>query len=87
MYTCVTRRLLVLDTDMPQWASAEGGGSEAESPDQMMLYYEDETSQYYDNKPDIADKIEQAGGTVIIIYIPVPRGSCLFSSRKSSLRK
>ncbi|KAJ0177184.1 hypothetical protein K1T71_007193 [Dendrolimus kikuchii] len=27
----------------------------------MMLYYEDETSEYYDNKPDIADKIEQAG--------------------------
>ncbi|XP_075973463.1 basic helix-loop-helix family member dimmed [Anticarsia gemmatalis] len=47
---------------MPQWASAEGGGgSEAESPDQTMLYYEDETSEYYDNKPDIADKIEQAG--------------------------
>lgn len=51
---------------MPQWASAEGGGSEAESPDQMMLYYEDETSQYYDNKSDIADKIEQAGGEICI---------------------
>ncbi|XP_026752432.1 class A basic helix-loop-helix protein 15 [Galleria mellonella] len=46
---------------MPQWASAEGGGSEAESPDQMVSYYEDETSEYYDNKPDITDKIEQAG--------------------------
>lgn len=47
---------------MPQWASAEGGGSEAESPDQTMLFYEDETSEYYDNKTEIADKIEQAGG-------------------------
>lgn len=50
-----------VDLKMPQWASAEGGGSEAESPDQVMLYFEDETSEYYDNKPDIADKIEQAG--------------------------
>lgn len=47
---------------MPQWASGEGGGSEAESPDQVMLYYEDETSEYYETKPDIAEKIEQAGG-------------------------
>lgn len=54
--------MFVSDLTMPQWASGEGGGSEAESPDQMMLYYEDETSEYYDNKPDIADKIEQAGG-------------------------
>lgn len=46
---------------MPQWASAEGGGAEAESPDQMMLYYDEETSEYYDNKPDVAEKIEQAG--------------------------
>ncbi|XP_063533981.1 protein dimmed [Cydia strobilella] len=46
---------------MPQWASAEGGGSEAESPVQMTCY-EDETSEYDENKPDIADmKIEQAG--------------------------
>ncbi|XP_063380735.1 protein dimmed [Cydia fagiglandana] len=47
---------------MPQWASAaEGGGSEAESPVQMTCY-EDETSEYYENKPDLADmKIEQAG--------------------------
>lgn len=47
---------------MPQWASAEGGGSEAESPDQMMLCYDDETSEYYENKPDSDVKIEQAGG-------------------------
>ncbi|XP_072932044.1 uncharacterized protein dimm [Epargyreus clarus] len=47
---------------MPQWAS-EGGGSEAASPDQMMLYYEGNTSEYSEyNKPDEADmKIEQAG--------------------------
>lgn len=64
--TCVTVSLFVSDIKMPQWASAEGGGSEAESPDQMMLYYEDETSQYFDNKPDIADKIEQAGGKIIL---------------------
>lgn len=49
---------------MPQWASAESGGTEAESPDQMM-YYEDETSEYYDNKADITDKIEQAVGMFI----------------------
>lgn len=77
---------------MPQWASAEGGGSEAESPDQAMLYYEDETSEYYDNKPDIADKIEQAGGepyicTEIIIKtgtLPTHRQQKLHSSRMIS---
>lgn len=52
----------ISDLKMPQWASGEGGGSEAESPDQVMLYYEDETSEYYETKPDIAEKIEQAGG-------------------------
>lgn len=60
---------LVPDLKMPQWASAEGGGSEAESPDQVMLYFEDETSEYYDNKPDIADKIEQAGGKIYKAFI------------------
>ncbi|XP_041978474.1 protein dimmed-like [Aricia agestis] len=44
---------------MPQWASAEGGGSEAAAPDQMMCY-EDETSEYCEkNGEDL--KIEQAG--------------------------
>lgn len=46
---------------MPQWASAEGAGSEAASPDQMMLYYEDDASEYFDNKQEDI-KIEQAGG-------------------------
>ncbi|KAI8435912.1 hypothetical protein MSG28_004095 [Choristoneura fumiferana] len=50
-----------VELKMPQWASAEGGGSEAESPDQMMLCYDDETSEYYENKPDSDVKIEQAG--------------------------
>ncbi|XP_028174681.1 class A basic helix-loop-helix protein 15-like isoform X2 [Ostrinia nubilalis] len=48
---------------MPQWASAEGGGgSEAESPGKLMLYY-DEPSEYYVNKVDVdVDvKIENAG--------------------------
>ncbi|XP_046959703.1 protein dimmed-like [Vanessa cardui] len=47
---------------MPQWASAEGGGSEAASPDQMMLCYDNGGSEYYDGKQEEADiKIEQAG--------------------------
>ena len=46
---------------MPQWASAEGAGSEAASPEQM-IYYEDDTSEYFDNKQETDIKIEQAGG-------------------------
>ncbi|KAL0893006.1 hypothetical protein ABMA27_014669 [Loxostege sticticalis] len=48
---------------MPQWASGEGGGgSEAESPGKIMLYY-DEPSEYYVNKVDVdVDvRIENAG--------------------------
>ncbi|XP_053608088.1 protein dimmed-like [Plodia interpunctella] len=47
---------------MPQWAS-EGGGSEAVSPEQMVLYYDDEAegSEYFDRNQDVAVKIEQAG--------------------------
>lgn len=45
---------------MPQWASAEGAGSEAASPEQM-LYYEDDASEYFDNKQETDIKIEQAG--------------------------
>lgn len=49
---------------MPQWASGEGGGgSEAESPGKIMLYY-DEPSEYYVNKVevDVDVRIENAGG-------------------------
>ncbi|XP_013200018.2 protein dimmed [Amyelois transitella] len=49
---------------MPQWASGEGGGSEAASPEQMVLYYEDEaaeSSEYFEKQLDIPVKIEQAG--------------------------
>ncbi|XP_034831017.1 class A basic helix-loop-helix protein 15 [Maniola hyperantus] len=46
---------------MPQWASTEGGGSEAVSPDQMMICYEEDATEYYDKKQEDADlKIEQA---------------------------
>ncbi|KAL4712296.1 hypothetical protein ACJJTC_004058 [Scirpophaga incertulas] len=45
---------------MPQWASGEGGGSEAESPEKPMDFY-DEASEYYDNKLNIDVKIEPAG--------------------------
>ncbi|CAH0397915.1 unnamed protein product [Chilo suppressalis] len=45
---------------MPQWASGEGGGSEAESPGKIMVFY-DEASEYYDNKIDVGVKIEPAG--------------------------
>ncbi|XP_038212128.1 protein dimmed [Zerene cesonia] len=47
---------------MPQWASSEGGGTEAASPNQMILYYENQASEYYDNKAEDTDvKIEEAG--------------------------
>ncbi|XP_039753865.1 protein dimmed-like [Pararge aegeria] len=47
---------------MPQWASAEGGGSEAASPDQMMICYEEDATEFYVKKQEEADiKIEQAG--------------------------
>ncbi|CAG9786192.1 unnamed protein product [Diatraea saccharalis] len=46
---------------MPQWASGEGGGSEAESPGKTMVFY-DEASEYYENKIDVGVKIEPAGG-------------------------
>lgn len=50
---------------MPQWASAEGAGSEAASPDQM-IYYEDDASEYFDNKQETDIKIEQAVGKLLI---------------------
>ncbi|CAG4979981.1 unnamed protein product [Colias eurytheme] len=47
---------------MPQWASSEGGSTEAASPNQMILYYENQASEYYDNKTEDTDaKIEEAG--------------------------
>ncbi|XP_030035937.1 class A basic helix-loop-helix protein 15 [Manduca sexta] len=45
---------------MPQWTNAEGEGSDAESPDQFILYYEDDNADY-DAKPDVNDQMEQAG--------------------------
>ncbi|VVC87299.1 class A basic helix-loop-helix protein 15-like [Leptidea sinapis] len=47
---------------MPQWASGEIAESEAMSPNTTILYYDDDGSEYYDNKTEDADtKIEQAG--------------------------
>ena len=53
---------------MPQWASAEGAGSEAASPEQM-IYYEDDTSEYFDNKQETDIKIEQAGGKSCPLFL------------------
>ncbi|CAK1547158.1 unnamed protein product [Leptosia nina] len=49
------------ELEMPQWASNEGGGSEAASPNQMILCYDDQASEYFDDKAEDADKIEQTG--------------------------
>lgn len=46
---------------MPHWVTAEEG-TDTESPDQVMLYYEDDASEYYDNKPDGPDNIEEQNG-------------------------
>lgn len=50
---------------MPHWVTAEEG-TDTESPDQVMLYYEDDASEYYDNKPDGPDNIEEQNGGKLI---------------------
>lgn len=44
---------------MPQWASSEGGGSDAASPSQILSYNQ---TDCYDDKAEDADKIEQTAG-------------------------
>ncbi|OWR42708.1 neurogenic differentiation factor 2 [Danaus plexippus] len=61
---------------MPQWATSEGGGSEAASPDQKLMYCEDDASEYYVKQGEIDIKIEQAGDFYDSSSDDVPRRVC-----------